>query len=240
MKKEIDLQARPICGVQNEVRDKKDFGPFEFLQVGGWLILARKNKCIRLADQVTGEMTSWIEIGGLRLRMNKSGELKISPGAWQVNLDAVRPHEVTTDPLMHNWMLAGAKIGESFCSYDKQPKMRGPKNRPIYLARIKRRADFDKAVELWHSWLKWRLSGSQESFQVFHLGALEKYTAGKKMADADAAARLYEARCRAIVQRLQGDYGLTLDREFVSAITKACKVTGLAVPAFKKNKTTKK
>lgn len=206
---------------------KRDFGPFHWLRIGDWSILARTKKGILLAHQVTGMRTSWIEIGGLRIWPDKkAGRMLASPGVFTINLEAVQEESITTDPLMHSWFIAGAKIGESFCSYDKQPKISGPRKVPILVRRIKRRADFLEAVELWHSWLKWRQSGAQEKFEVFYLGPLQKYTDGKKRVDADAAERIYKANCKAITQRVQGDYGLSLDRDFQSATLKARKHLG--------------
>lgn len=219
---------------------KKDFGPFSWLQVGDWTILARLKKGIRMLHHATGEPTSWVEVGGLRLRSDKKkGRLLAVPGTYSIDMDKAQPAQVTASPLMHGWLVAGAKIGESFISYDKQPKMRGPRNCPILMRRIKRREDFDEAVELWHSWLKWRESGSVDRFEVFHLGPLEKYTAGKKLSDADAAARLYEARCRAIGSRLKGEYGLSLHRNPQAATTNTMKFLGLSKPTPKKFKKTK-
>lgn len=222
---------------------KKDFGPFHVLLVGDWTILARMQTRRHYAHQVTGEPTSWFDVGGLRIWPDpkKPGKLRFAPGTFTIDMDAVQRHTITTDPLMRIWLRAGAIIGENYTAYDKQPKystLLGSK--PCYARRPKRSADFFEAVELWHSWLKWRQSGSPDRFEVFHLGPLEKYTAGKKMADADTAERLYEARCRAIAQRLQGDYGLSLDRDAEAASLKAKKVHVLTNPISKKSRATKK
>lgn len=220
---------------------KKNLGTFHVFQVGDWTILARMKKRIPHVHQVTGEPTSWFDVGGVSIRPNpkKPGDLLILPGTFIIDENAMQRHTLTCDPLMLTWLIAGALIGENFISYDKQPKFRGPRNTPHLVRRRKRIADFDDAVELWHSWLKWRLGKSKDSFEAFHLGPLEKYTAGKSI-DAQAAAETaYISRCRAIATRLQGDYGLSLDRDAKAASIKAIKTWNLKKTTSKKAKTTK-
>jgi len=72
------------------------------------------------------------------------------------------------------------------------------------------------------------------------LGPLEKYTAGKGV-DAQASAETaYFSRCRAISQRLQGEYGLSLDRDPEAASLKAIKVLGLKKRPAQKGRATQK
>lgn len=220
---------------------KKDLGPFHVILVGDWTILARMQTRRHHIHPVTGEQLSWFDVGGLRIHPDPKnpGMLLFTPGNFSIDMNAVQRHTLKVEPLIRTWLVAGALIGETYISYDNQPKKRGPRNCPVFDKKIKRREDFTQAVELWRSWLKWRESGSVERFEVFHLGPLEKYTAGKKLTDADAAARLYEARCRAIGQRLQGDYGLSLDRDVEAASLKAIKAHRLTNPTPKKTKKTK-
>ena len=150
-------------------RPKKDSKEFTWIRIGGCLILSRLSKGIKHVDPA-GNPSGWVRLGGLLLSGGKG--IKATIGAFDVDSAKVtiEPNP-TSDPLTSEWFLAGAKIGETYMSYDKQPKLsHGPMDAPVYIARIKRNDDFDTTVHYWKKWLEWRQAGAGEAFDVFVFG----------------------------------------------------------------------
>jgi hypothetical protein len=191
-------------------RPKKDSKEFAWIRIGGWLILSRLSKGIKHVDPA-GKPNGWVRLGGLGLSDDKC--IKATIGAFDVDTaKATIEPTPTSDPLTSVWFLAGAKIGETYMSYDKQPKLNGPMDTSVYIARIKRNDDFDTTVHYWKKWLEWRQEGASESFDVFVFG---ERSASRSQSPWDVIFQIesHIARVRALKQRMQVEYGLSLKQE---------------------------
>ena len=192
-------------------RPKKDSKEFTWIRIGGCLILSRLSKGIKHVDPA-GNPSGWVRLGGLLLSGGKG--IKATIGAFDVDsAKATIEPNPTSDPLTSEWFLAGAKIGETYMSYDKQPKLsHGPMDAPVYIARIKRNDDFDTTVHYWKKWLEWRQAGAGEAFDVFVFGK-RSISGGQSTWDTIYKIQSHIARVRALKQRMQAEYGLSLKQE---------------------------
>ena len=214
-------------------RSKKDFGSFEWIRIQDWDILARPKKGIAHVD-AGGNLNGWVSMGGLWLSGNSHIDVKL--GTIDVDMAKAMPSSLTTsDPLMHIWLLAGARIGETYMSYDRQPKLRGPKDVPVFVARIKRKDDFLDTAHYWRKWLKWRQAGARQPFADFVFGKfkinVERRSEDQACADTTYQIESRAARVKALTQRMHGEYGLSLDQDTASVTAKAIKSLGMVKTA---------